>query len=403
MAKDKAGRLRIEGNYAGVQASYWASVLSMSGFLTVFLSYKGFSDSRIGVTASLISVLTIAFQLVISNYSDNHLHIPIKRLVAGLYIVAMTLAALLWQLPMAVSMTMIVYAMACGFGNTIAGLLNAQIMQYINAGIPVRYGWPRGMGSIGYAIFAILYGALIERYSPALLMPLYLLTASVAMALVLWMPDLSRMGERPAPLIAHEKHQERTSYRQMLSDSPGLRLFLIASIILYIGMSPTTLFLVRVIQANGGGERELGIAMFIQAGIETPIMFLSPWLMRRYKAHSLLSFTFAAHLVKLLILTLAGGMGLVYAAMALSIFCFGVYGFASVYFVNGLVRPGEKVRAQGLVSLCGSLAGIISSMFAGFVIDNLGLKALLIFSSAVMLAALLLMLRCSRLVQQKGL
>ncbi|MHC1785868.1 MAG: MFS transporter [Christensenellales bacterium] len=398
MTQAKAKLLRIEGNYAGVQASYWVAILSLSGFMTVYLSFKGFNDTQIGLTASIISILTIGFQLFISNYSDAHLHIPLKRIIAGLYLLALVMGTVVWQLPPVIPLVMLCYALACAFENTINGLLNAQIMQYVNAGIPVKYGWPRGIGSIVYAGFALLLGILIEQYSPAILMPMFLGVSLIAILLVLLMPEVSKLSGQRAAVFVQEQHQERTSYRQMLRDNAVFRRFLVASVVLYIGVSPSMLFLVRVIQSAGGGSSQLGIAMSLQAGMEMPMMFLSPWVMRRAKPENLLGFSFLIYLVKALILTVAGSMTVIYVAMLLSVFCFGLYGFASVFFVNKLVKPGEKVRAQGLVSLCGSLGGIVASLFSGVLMDTVGLQALLILSAVIMLLAFLLMLSCRQMI-----
>lgn len=401
MTQSKMKLLGIETKYAGVQSSYWISILAFSGFMTVYLSYRGFNDTQIGLTASMISFLTISFQLFISNFSDAHQQVPIKKLVAGLYVTGIVLGTLLWQLPMAIPLMMVCYAAAGGFEYSIYGLLNAQVMQYTNAGIPVKYGWPRGVASVVYALLALLFGALAEQFSPAILMPIFLCASLLAILMVLLMPDVKILSTQWAPAYVQEKHQEHTGYREMLSGSPVFFVFLVASVTLYAGISPSMLFLVRVIQSLGGSSRQLGIAMFLQAGVEMPIMFLSPWLMRRFKPELILSFSFAFYLIKSLLLVFAPNMGLLYAAMGLSVFCFGLYGFASVYFVNKLVKPGEKVRAQGLLTLCGSFGGIIANLFSGMIMDAWGLKQLLILSSSIVSISFLLMITCRRMLERK--
>lgn len=403
MTQSKAKLFGIEAKYAGVQASYWTAVLAFSGFMTVYLSFKGFKDTQIGLTAALISFLTISFQLFISNFSDAHQQVPIKKIVAGLYILGIVLGALLWQVPLPIPLMMICYATAGGFEYSINGLLNAQVMQYANAGIPVKYGWPRGVGSVVYAFFALLLGALAERHSPAILMPIFLGASLLALMMVLFIPDVKSLSSQWAPIHVQEKNQEHSSYRRMIAGSPVFLVFLIASVALYTGVSPSMLFLVRIVQNLGGGSRELGIAMFLQAAIEMPMMFLSPWLMQRFKPEQLLSFSFASYLIKSILLVFAPSIGILYTAMVMNVFCFGLYGFASVYFVNRLVKPGEKVRAQGLITLCGSLGGIIANLFSGVIMDTWGLKPLLVLSSAIVLISFLLMLVCLRMLQGKKL
>ena len=388
---------RIEVNYAGVQGTYWMAMCAFSSYMAVYLGHRGFGDTQIGITAGLIAAFNIAFQLFISNYSDANQQVPIKRIIAGLYVVAIVLVSVLHLVPMTAGLVMLAYALAGGFGNTINGLLNAQIMQYVNVGIPVQYGWPRGFGSITYAVSALLLGMLLEYNAPTLLMPVFMLCAALAIAAVMWMPEVYTLSDRRAALYAHETGMQHTTYRALLKRSPVFTMFLLSGILLYVGQAGSLLFLVRVVQHAGGGNGELGIAMFIQGGIEMPVMFLAPRIFKRFKPGKVLVFSMVFYFIKSLVLLGANTMATVYIAMGLSIFCFGLYGVASVFFVDALVLPGEKVRAQGLTTLCGSFGGILSNLMSGMILDLWGLKTLLAISSVVMAASLALMVMCWRM------
>lgn len=387
-------RRRIELNYAAAQSSYWLAVCAYSSFSVLYLSFRGYSDTQIGMISSGISVLTISFQLLLSSFSDARPDVPLKRTIALLYMLAVSLAAAVAALPMPLALMALVFALGASFNSTISGLLNAQMMQYVNVGIPVRYGLPRGMASIAYALFALLMGSLIERYSPALLMPVYMLVAALGIVSIWTMPDVDQLSDRKASAFVQEKGTARSSYRQVLSRSPVFTLFLLASVLVYTGQSGSILFLVRVVQGVGGSSAQLGLGMFIQAGIELPVMLLSPLMLRRFKPQSVLAFSFFFYVLRALLLALANSIGMVYLALSLNCFCFGIYGVASVYFVNSLLPAGEKVRAQGLVVLSSSFGGIIASLFAGYVIDRLGLQAMLLLSTGLTTIGFLVMLLC---------
>lgn len=387
---------RIEVNYAGVQSSYWVAFCAFSGFVALYLGHLGFTDTQIGFTSALVSGFSILFQLLISSYSDNHSQVPIKRLIAFLHVIAMVLATLLLALPLEVGMALVVYAMAGGVLNSINGLMNAQIMQYINVGIPVQYGWPRGVGSIIYALFALLMGRLIGAYSPAILMPTFLILAAVCIVVVLLMPEVYTLSDQRAAIYVQEKGQQRTTYRDILGRSPAFRLFVVASILLYMGQVGSGLFLVKVVQHVGGGSGELGTAMFIQGGIELPALLLAPRFMKRFKTDDLLVVSLCFYFIKSLLLVIAGNMAGIYIAMATNLLCFGIYCVASVYFVDSLVLPGEKVRAQGLIMLCSSAGGIVSSLLSGVILDAWGLRTLLVLSSAILALALVFTVLCRR-------
>ena len=71
---------RIEWNYAGAQSSFWIGHCALTGYTAVLLSSRGFNNVQVGFTSSLMVVLTIVFQLIISNFSDHNPHIAIKKL-----------------------------------------------------------------------------------------------------------------------------------------------------------------------------------------------------------------------------------------------------------------------------------------------------------------------------------
>ncbi len=368
-------RLRlIETQYAAVQSAHWSAICAMGSFMAVFLLSYGFSDTRVGLTSAMMSAFTVVFQLLVSKLADTRSHVPIKRFMMALYVATVMGAVLIMSLPMSLGAMMLVYALSGALVNAVSGLLSAQGMQFINLGLPIQYGWPRGVGSIVYALAALGIGALVESTGPQVLMPVFIAACAASILALLIIPDPNTLAERAAPAFVQEKGSAHTTYRSILKGSPMLLLFLTAAILLYVGQAGSLLFLVRVVQGVGGGNPEFGLAIFIQGGIEMPAMFLAPWLLQRYRATSILVFSFSVYVVKGVLLAVAHNMAVVYAAMALSVFCFGLYGTVSVYFVDSLVSHGEKVRAQGLVSLCGNAGGLVSSLLAGVIHRHLGVE-----------------------------
>lgn len=387
---------RIEWNHAGAQSSFWVGLCALTGFTAILLGSKGLNDVQVGYTSSLLSVLTIAFQLIISNFSDQHPSIALRNIIAVLYLLAIASGAVLLTGGIPIALLMIMFALGGAFKGTIVGLFNALVMQYVNTGIPVRIGWPRGVASIVYALCAYTLGRLIEIYSPGILVPIFLAATLISILLILLMPDVTKLTERIAPAFQQDREASRISYRQMLSGNTPLLLFLLAGVVLYSGQTTAFLFLVRVVESRGGGAVELGISMFLQAGMEMPIMFMSPWILKRFKPGNTLVFSYFAYAFKTFLLMISQSMPVVYLAMSFNIFSFGLYCITSVYFVNDLVRAGERVRAQGLVALCGAAGSIIGSVFAGYVLDTHGIQALLTINVLVTLGSAFIMILCNK-------
>jgi len=388
----KRKTFKIEALYAGLQSSYWLGACIFSGFMAVYLSFYGFSDTLIGLTSSLISIITVVFQLYVSSYSDKHPHIPIKRTAALIYLAMLALVGLLALAPLPILLMLLVYSLTGGLINVIPGLYNALIMQFVNAGLPVHLGWPRGVSAMVYATAAFFLGLALERYAASILMYLCLAALLIALFFALKMP---RPPGKPDETAASVPPPAKASFRDLLGASRVLQLFLVASIFMQAGQSNTLLFLPRIISSAGGGKTALGLAMFIQVGMEMPGMLLTPWLVRRFRARAVLVVSFASYLLKAVIIHFSNGMGGILLAMAASLLCYGLYGLSSVYFVNDIVRPHERVRAQVLVTMSGALAAIVANPLAGLVVDQFGVNTLNLACAICQTLALMLMLLCA--------
>ena len=381
---------RVERHYAAVQGTYWAANCSLRGLTAVFLSYHGLTDGQIGYTSSLIYFCTITFSLLLSAWADKHPLSPLKRTISALFLLALAAAGVLYLLPLPVLLMMVVYSLDCCFHNCADSILNALMMQYVDNGIPARYGWPRGVGSITYAAMAWVLGILMERYTPNIILPVFLLLCGLSLVAILTMPD-------PGPRKLRQQSR-KISYGEILRHNPTLVLLLCACMISGMGQCAGSTFLIRVVERLGGTSEELGLAMFIQAGMELPAMFASSWLLKRFSARGLLTLSFCAGGLKILMLALVPSLPLLYGVMAFSVFCFGIFGFASVLFVNSIAGEQEKVRAQSLLSLCytGGIGGILGNLLAGALIGPLGVSTLLLVSAGLCACGAGVMLLCVR-------
>jgi PPP family 3-phenylpropionic acid transporter len=312
-----------------------------------------------------------------------------------MYVVAVTCCTILWLLPVPIAMIIIVYSVASATQRSVAGLASALMMQFLNIGLPVKYGWPRGIGSICFAVTAFITGIMVEKYSPDILMPIFIVIAIGAIISVSLMPNPEKIRYQYQPRIIEEKVAEKsTSYWQMLRHNPTLILFLGAVILLFIGLFSVMLFLIRVIEALGGGAKELGISMFIHSGFELPMLFASGWILKKFKIHDVLVFCFFCFFIKGLAMYFAPSVGAIYGIMVFNIFCVGIYAFASVVFVNSITKASEKVRAQSVTMACQAIGGVVGGYLGGAIIDSIGLKFLLMISAIILFAAALTMFLC---------
>jgi hypothetical protein len=138
------------------------------------------------------------------------------------------LAALI---PLPIAGLVALYIVAEASQSSAPGLVNALMMQYVDRGLPVNYGWPRGIGSVGYAVAAFLLGRFVASHPPDILLPIFIAMAAAAALSVIAMPNPDRMAALcpagAAALVNRGGKAEApvSTYWQMLHDNPTSRFF----------------------------------------------------------------------------------------------------------------------------------------------------------------------------------
>ena len=388
--------------YTFSQFSYWLVHCAVAGtFAQVFLEYRGLTNSQIGLALSLSAALAIGIQTFFSDLCDKHPHIPLKGIVAVVFAVTAALAAIMNWLPCSVIIVMVCYSSMAACSSAQNGFLNALPMQLSNLGLTVNYGIPRGLGSLGFALFSLLLGNILEEYSPDILLPVTLGLCIVAAACVLLMPRPSAIAKKHH-LTFTAQTAPKTSLATMLKGNPTFCLFLIATTLIMVGQSISMSYLNPCVEAVGGSTSDTGTLAMVQSISELPCMFLSAFLLKRFTSNKLVLFSAFGFMMKILLLTIAPSVGFMYASVALGCIGMGLFAFSSVYFVNSIVRSPETVRAQALVTACmmGGLATIIGGLLGGIMLDAFGTKILLVLTTILTAMGLICMVKVNHLYQK---
>ncbi len=396
MDPERRKALNIEIHYAIAQFLYWAAACCLQGFTAVFLASRGMSDSMVGVAVSMTSIAAIFLQLFVSNFCDRHPEIPLKKITVAISVISFVFVALLHFTRPSVALVALMFMVADAPQKSNNGLLNAMMVQYVNAGLPVNYGWPRGVGSLGWAGGAMVFGRLIARYDPEILLTLFMGIEILTIIFMLLMPAVT-------PVRRGAAGKDATSYGEMLRSNRALVLFLLSLMVMGIGQAPLGTFLNRMIESVGGGTREQGIAILIQSGLELPVMFLSGVLLRFFSPGALLCFSFSCYALKSLAFMGCRSLAGIYLTMCSGLFCYGIYGFAGVLYANNIVKADQKVRAQSLAALCftGGIGGVLGNALGGVLMERFGLRFIYGFSLVMSLLSVGLMFLSIRSLREE--
>lgn len=367
---------RLDLHYMLMQAGFWAMFAAICAYQAALLRQRGFTNGQVGIIMSVRCLAGIFCQPLLGGFADRHPEVPLRRIVVLSMLAAFAAGLwLLFQPGMGYGATLFVFAVIGGLEVSSYPLMDAMAIQYINAGVPIRYSLGRGMGSMAYALLCVWLGVQVGRWG----VESVLITHSALVVLEILL--VAAYPVFPAQkLPAREAAARPQSSFSLLRSHPAFALMLAAVFFEMTGVLPLSNFLVNVVESRGGQSAQLGVALFLMAAFELPAAFLFTKLYRRVGSGRLLVVSALFCALKGVGLLLAWSFPAVLAVQPLQMLGYGLFTPASVYFVNESVPPADRVRGQTLMMVASNgLGGVAGNAMAGRLLDAAGVNGMLWF------------------------
>lgn len=359
----------LKYQYPLAQFLYWITCCSCSGFVAVYLQYKGLTNTVIGIVVGIYGVLSLIMQPLSSKIIKMISFLTVRRMIMTLLVVMGSLFAVMTFIPLSDLLTMIVFVIINALNGCMVPLMSSLGMEYVNQKRNVNFGVARGFGSFGWAISAVFIGFLLEKYSPELLGYIYIASAGMMFINILAMEDL---GHQTEPEKAKDK--ESGLLRKCLSDIT----FLFVTIGIFLDMvshALCTTYTINIVRSVGGNETAAGLAQFFGAASEMIGMVIFSILIRKYSSISILKISSIFFAVRFLFLLFAGNLPMVMIGYALQGPSAGLYIPAAVYFVNERMLPQHRTQGQAIFNVFTSgMAAFVGNLLGGSMLDRLGMK-----------------------------
>ena len=366
---------RLDLHYIVMQIGYWAMFAAICAYLAALLGERGFSNSQIGLLIAIRCLAGIICQPLLGGFADRHPEIPLKVIVAlSLALsLAASLAFLLW--PMGMGGTAVILIILGGFEISAYPLMDAMAIQFINAGMPIRYSLGRGIGSMAYAVTCVILG--FQTQAMGVESTLVTHTALVAAVIAL---TISYPAFRAAPAPADAPPAEKPhSVWYLLKSNPPFTLMLAAILLGLTACLPMSNFLVNVVESRGGNSADLGVALFIMGGFELPTAFFFQRMLRRLGSGKLILISMVFTVLKAAALLLSFNLATVFLTQPLQMLGYGLFTPASVYFVNESVPQADRVRGQTVMMVASNgMGGMLGSYISGLALDMGGANLMLL-------------------------
>lgn len=377
---------RITVKYCFLQGGYWTLAAVAMAFTTPLLEAKGFSGTEIGILSAVKYLSVLIFQMVLGSFADRHADkIPLQRILIVMMSVSIVFSFLFWRSGHTMGMAMLTLIV---FGATIhcaSPLVDSLSIQYMNHGVKMNYAISRACGSLCWAVFCVVVGMIADAYGANQIL-IFQIIVSVLFAFFAYRMDpvgSSKKGEKPENIH---------SCFYLLRHYPKYTLFLAGLVFIFAGYNMNSTFLIDWIEGLGGNHADYGMAQFVLAMAEIPVALIFYRIRDRVSIDKLMFVCALFCFLRAFATTAADSVMGVILAQSLELLGLSIYYVGTVYFVMDYLPSADAVKGASLINLAGmGLGEMTGSISCGFIKDVFGLQNLMIVSTVVGFAGVIVM------------
>ncbi len=376
MMKTNTLKLRLIGTYLlgyGALACYFP-------YMAIYFKSRGLSYIETGIAFAVTSLVSIAAQPIMGYISDKYLN---KKQVIMINILACSGLIYLYIFAQGFYTILLAIIFQIFFQSSIMSITDAYCYDIADHTPTVNYGQIRLVGSFGYALVALILGAVIQQRGINVAFVLY--------SLLFILTALFLGG------IRH--HSTLNAARPHISDVAAVLkninfiLFVLSVLILNITLAAHNNYVAMMIEATGGNVSNLGIVWFVQAISEIPLFYFGAKLLKKYGELNVYIFAVLLYFVRMLLTSMSSSYMQVIGVQFMQSITYPLYLFSAMQYVKILVP--DRLRASGITllsSLGFGLGGLIGNLGGGYILQYAGpfflyrvLTAVCILSAALAL------------------
>lgn len=384
---------QLNWKYSASQALNSGLLATMLAFASIFLLDKGLSNSTIGIILAISNVSSIGIQTFFANFTDKHESVRLQDMLTGLLAVVIVASALLLFVP-SPWIFLLAVIIAFSFAKSSTPFVNSLAFVYEEKNIKIKYGIARGFGSLAYAVLTLLLGFVIEETTPNIL-PLFYMGLAALYILVIRsyrlpkQPQLPEMEDgadeqtkeadapqrRSIPVSEQSLFDFLNKYRNLVYIIIGLAFVLFSQ-------TMVSTFFINIVTPLGGDSSSVGLAIFVAAAVEFPVMMNFDWLAKKRTPAFWLKLSAIFYVAKLALLFFATNLLMVYASQFLQLGSYALAYPAVVQYIKKTVDKEDLFKGQSLFTIGTTISGVFASFLGGILLDYTGVPGMVFVSLA---------------------
>lgn len=392
--------------YAFLQGSYWISECIIYSFAAVFLQYKNFSNTHIGIVLSLSAIISIILQPVISAFADNSKKKSVRNIILTLMLIVFVFALLLKINTDSFIIIGGIFVIINAIQFTLNPLLNSFALEYLNNGYPFNFGLARGSASIAFAVSSFFIGHGVTRFSASIILPLFILSYCFLLIAAYSFklkgtskPQSSNNNTNIAPGVESSDNDSRSSDNAPASilgffiKYKRFTFLLIGIAMVFYAHSLINTYLINIVENVGGNSSDMGLSLTIAAALELPMMASFVIIIKKIKCNQLIEISAFFFFIKTAIIWLAPNVFFVHISMAFQMLSFALFTPASVYYVNSIINKEDRIKGQSMLGVATlGVAGTIAYITGGKLLDASGVSNMLMLGTIVSLIGFIIVI-----------
>ena len=388
--------------YTLINVTYFVAFCTIHAMAAVYLLDKGFNNTEIGILLALANILSAVFQPLIASVIDRQGYLTNRRFILIAVTVIMVGSLILMLSGNNKPLSFAVYVWIYMIQFAYMPVMTALCFEYQKAGCNIYYGLARGLGSASFAVTSFFVGRAIEKSGVNILLIINVITMILSAIIVFTFKKpaeaaenaesgiLPTEGEVTDPEKENGTGKLQNGIKDFAKSYPMFVLFLVGTVCFYFAHNMINDFMIQIIKSLGGGETELGYSNFLQAILELPVMAVIGFFLKKISSGKMLIFSGFAFFVKILILVFATNMAMMYLSQSFQLFAYAVFIPAAAYYVSSHMSENDQVKGQAFVTSAITLGGVFSNLISGVILDNAGIREMLITGSAVCLVGVII-------------
>ena len=371
--------------YTLINVTYFVAFCTIHALAAVYLLDRGFSNTEIGILLAVANILSAILQPVIAGIIDKPGPLTNRRFILISVSIIAVGSILLMLFGNVKALVFVIYVIIYMIQFTYQPVMTALCFEYQKAGYNIFYGLARGLGSASFAVTSAFVGGAVERSGVGIL--LIINVVSMVLSAIIVFTFKKQDGEDSSKEQSESKQSSDEVAHNNLFDFirtyPAFSLFLVGTICFFFAHNMINDFMIQIIRSLGGGEKELGYSNFLQAILELPVMALIGLILKKISSSKLLIISGVAFFIKILILIFASAMPGMYISQSFQLFAYAVFIPAAAYYVSSNMSELDQVKGQAFVTSAITIGGVFSNLISGVILDNLGIKQMLITGTVV--------------------